>query len=85
MSGPERPRFVFGTSGSPDYLRDTGERRFFAGLKFPTVGVHDGLHDEGAPPYHLCTRYFPDELGDLPDQEDDGYEASQRDQEPEMG
>jgi hypothetical protein len=52
---------VIATSGSPDYLIDTtGSRRFWP-VTVPADGEGcDGIHDEGAPATHLCTRCFPD-------------------------
>jgi len=44
----------------------------------------DGIHDEGAPLLYLCTRCFPDLRGDLPAQEDDGYEDARQTNDQEM-
>jgi hypothetical protein len=56
---------IIGTSGSTDYLRDaTGDQRSWpvqmGAPRSDTEESCDGIHDEGAPLHHLCTRCFPD-------------------------
>ena len=72
---------IIGTSGSTDYLRDTtGNQRFWPvsvvsvprGRSAPGDGQRcDGLHDENAPVYYLCSRCFPDHRTDLFEYDDD--------------
>jgi hypothetical protein len=76
---------IIGTSGSPDYLQDTGTTRFWP----VTVGADDdegscdGLHSEGAPVQYLCSRCFP-VRGDLSKLADDEYVDDQRADEEEF-
>lgn len=95
MTDPERERpfVVIGTSGSPDYLRDTtGDQRFWpvfsGGFPRPESTIDDetcdGLHDEEAPVLLLCSRCFPDLRGDLSRSEDHGEYEHARDQEAEI-
>jgi len=44
----------------------------------------DGVHVDGAPSQHLCTRCYPDPRGDLPAQEDEAGEDDRRDPAQEM-
>lgn len=70
---PDRP-IVTGTSESPDPLRDTSSQRFDG-------EICDGLHDEGAPAHHLCSRCFLYPQGDLAEPDDAEY---RHDEEEEM-
>jgi len=85
------PLMVMGTSGSTDYLREgTVEKRYWLvgpPLSDPDTGACDGVHDEGAPPQHLCTRCFPDRSGDPRDlsaHADDEYGDNCRDEQEEI-
>jgi hypothetical protein len=90
--GNTPPRVVVGTSGSTDYLNDTGDRRFWPVHVLseeplpPNVGDDglscDGLHDEGAPAHYLCSRCFPgfpNIGGDLLGPQDDDDDDFRRD------
>jgi len=46
--------------------------------------ICDGLHDEGAPAHHLCSRCFPDLQADLGEHDEEDYGAVRRDESPEM-
>lgn len=87
----QKPLVVIGTSGSQDYLRDTGDRRFWpVPVAAPTSDeapddgqTCDGLHDEDAPALYLCSRCFP--YGEIsPREDDDGYDRADRDAHEEM-
>lgn len=81
----DKPLVVIGTSGSSDYLRDTGNKRYWP-IVVPAEGgeICDGLHDETAPIQYLCSRCFPQMRGDLAETQDDEYEERARNHEEEM-
>lgn len=81
---------IIGTSGSTDYLHDTGNQRFWpvsvpCGESAPDDGQDcDGLHDEDAPTQYLCSRCYPNLRGDLTEPQDDEYDEARRDETEEM-
>ena len=82
---------ILGTSGSTDYLHDTtGNQRFWPvsvprGDLAPDDGQScDGLHDDNAPSYYLCSRCFPGLRGDLAEPQDTEYDETRRDEDQEM-
>jgi hypothetical protein len=91
----DRKLVIIGTSGSTDYLRDaTGDQRFWPvrsdALPRDPGESCDGIHDEGAPLHHLCTRCFPDLIdralkGDLFGPGDDECDEVRQDEDQEMG
>jgi len=79
---------IIGTSGSTDYLHDTGNQRFWpvsvpCGESAPDDGQDcDGLHDEGAPVQYLCSKCFLNR-GDLAESQEDEYDEARRDDDDE--
>jgi len=80
----KRPLIVIGTSGSTDYLRDMGDKRYWPVVVADDGEPCDGLHDEGAPAIYLCSRCYPQPQGDLFELAHDEYDENRRDDDGQM-